>query len=61
MAFHHIKPGSFTFATEPIPEPNQATVPIGDKRHELPAGHRAVKRAVLVGLHREYSLVKEVA
>ena len=44
-----------------IPEPNQATVPIGDKRHELPAGHRVVKRAVLGGLHHEYGLVKEAA
>ena len=44
-----------------IPEPNQATVPIGDKRHELPTGHRVVKRAVLGGLHHEYSLVEEAA
>jgi hypothetical protein len=44
-----------------IPEPNQATVPAGNKRHELPTGHRAVKRAVLGGLHHEYSLVKEAA
>jgi len=44
-----------------IPEPNQATVPTGDKRHELPTGHTVVKRAVLGGLHHEYSLVKEAA
>ena len=44
-----------------IPEPNQATVLTGDKRHELPVGHRVVKRAVLGGLHPEYSLVKEAA
>ena len=44
-----------------IPEPNQATVPAGNKRHELPTCHRVVKRAVLGGLHHEYSLVKEAA
>jgi hypothetical protein len=44
-----------------IPEPNQDTVPTGDKKHELPIGHRIVKRAVLGGLHHEYSLVKEAA
>jgi transposase InsO family protein len=44
-----------------IPEPNQATVPTGDQRHELPTGHTVVKRAVLGGLHHEYSLVKEAA
>jgi transposase InsO family protein len=44
-----------------IPEPNQAQVPIGDKRYELRPGHRVMKRAVLGGLHHEYSLVKEAA
>jgi transposase InsO family protein len=44
-----------------FPEPNQESVPSSDHRHKLPAGYRVVKRAVLGGLHHEYSLVKEAA
>ena len=44
-----------------FPKPCQAEVPGSGHRHELPAGHRIVKRSVLGDLHHEYSLAKEAA
>jgi len=44
-----------------FPEPVEADVPDSGHRHKLAAGHRIVKRSVLGGLHREYSLVKSAA
>jgi transposase InsO family protein len=49
-------------ALEPgIPEPTQAKVPAGVHRHKLPEGYRVSAKAILGGLHHEYSLEKEVA
>ena len=44
-----------------IPEPPQAKVPASVHRHQLPACHRIVSKAVLGGLHHEYRLEKEAA
>jgi hypothetical protein len=32
-------------------DPNQTTAPTGGKRHQLPTGHRVVRRTVHGGLH----------
>ena len=44
-----------------LPEPNQATVPVGEHRHQLPVGYGVVRTSVLAGLHHEYRLEKDVA
>ena len=44
-----------------IPESTQAKVPDSVHRHRLPEGYRVNAKAILGGLHHEYSLEKEVA
>jgi hypothetical protein len=44
-----------------LPEPNQATVPEGPHRYELPSGYRIIKTPVLGALHHDYRLEQEVA
>jgi len=44
-----------------IPEPPQAKVPAGVRRHGLPVGYRITSSLVLGGLHHEYGLEREAA
>lgn len=44
-----------------VPEPIQASAPVGVHRHKLPVGHRIVSKAFLGGLHHDYRLEKEAA
>ena len=44
-----------------IPEPTKAKVPASPHPHKLPCGYRVASKAILGGLHHEYSLEKEAA
>jgi putative transposase len=44
-----------------VPDPIQASAPVGVHRHKLPVGHRIVLKPFLGGLHHDYRLEKEAA
>ena len=44
-----------------VPDPIQASAPVGVHRHKMPVGHRIVSKAFFGGLHHDYRLEKEAA
>jgi transposase InsO family protein len=61
FATHYNRGRPHTALGPGFPEPNQATLPTGHHRHELPNGYQVAKTSVLGGLHHEYRLEKNVA
>ena len=61
FAAHYNRARPHTALGPGFPEPNPATIPAPQDRHNLPDGYRVTKTSVLGGLHHEYRLETHVA